>query len=202
LDFEAIVYPAPKGRLYSEHPDPAPDDIIPEHYCTCNKEIPCPVHDRNYQKIKELEHYAPILSSRKIDMDCPVHGTVEHVLTGQQMKETFDPEPPLHARVAKELGYYIHREGATGNWFMGDARSGDELPPIPPYDKDRDLAIGALEEYCDKKGLTYHIRRNRAGDYNVILYPPDKWDDDSKWYYHMTLARATCEAICAHAEGK
>jgi hypothetical protein len=39
LDFEAIIYPAPKGRLYSEHPDPTPECTCVTTFCPYCREI-------------------------------------------------------------------------------------------------------------------------------------------------------------------
>jgi hypothetical protein len=133
-------------------------------------------------------------------MDCPVHGTVEHVLTGQQMKETFDPAPPLHVRVAKALGKKITRCIPTDpkNYYWGydsGERGIGRYLMIPPYDEDVKLAIGALEEYCrEAMGYSWSISCNTESDYYEIRIA------DKEYGPVKGFARAICEAICAHAE--
>ena len=102
------------------------------------------------------------------------------------------PDLPLNVRVAKALGMNPYPE------YVGK-------PPLPAYDTDLTLAMGALEEYCGENELTYVIEaRVREWGYAVTfrerksvrnLEVVSKAIDTS-------LPTAICEAIVKHKEGK
>ena len=99
-----------------------------------------------------------------------------------------EPELPLSVRVAKALG---------PDWL--------ELPhdKYPNYDTDLTLAMGALEEYCEKhENLSYQIIRvGQNVPYHVEIAVFDEgWSEDNIW--NNDLPTAICEAIVKHKEEK
>jgi hypothetical protein len=171
------------GRLLKlEHPDPAPE-YPPDYHpcCKCwagwdwgmvmrieNKR--CPVHGKKNGPAPECK--SPHKGRRGFDY-LDEKGQIRHV----DMGEVPDPAPPLHARVAKELGKEVIFND-PGEWRIKDDRY-LYLLPIPPYDKDRDLAIHWTNTDLHS-GWQVQI-----GNVRTIF---------------KSLARAICEAICAHAE--
>jgi len=105
------------------------------------------------------------------------------------LSETKQPALPLNVRVAKALG---------PDWL--------ELPhdKYPNYDSDLTLAMGALEEYCEKEHIYTEIS---------VFDKKDKYKYFCGLYEYgnvegleMTTAdhlpTAICEAIVKHKEGK
>jgi hypothetical protein len=102
--------------------------------------------------------------------------------------------PPLKARVAQALNFHVMI--SNEKWCIDDIEK-QIVYPIPPYDKDRDLAIGALEEYCEKEGnffLRWGVEQSLSqSQYEIRI--------GDKTYYHIgPLPRAICEAIVKHSE--
>ena len=98
------------------------------------------------------------------------------------------PDLPLNVRVAKALG---------PDWL--------ELPhdKYPNYDSDLTLAMGALEEYCEKhENLSYQIiRMGQNVPYHVEIAVFDEgWSEDNIW--NNDLPTAICQAIVKHKEGR
>jgi hypothetical protein len=69
--------------------------------------------------------------------------------------------PPLKARVAQALNFHVMI--SNEKWCIDDIEK-QIVYPIPPYDKDRDLAIGALEEYCRGKWQWFDIHSSSNRD--------------------------------------
>lgn len=113
--------------------------------------------------------------------------------------EEATPDLPLNAKVAKASGNEIRL--IKGEWYYWNPHAHGLAcwRPIPDYPNDRNAAIGALEEYAEKHCSIYIIRRNRAGDCQIVLYPP-MTSDNAGWYDGLTLPQAICEAIVKHAE--
>lgn len=116
------------------------------------------------------------------------------------------PVPPLRVRVAKALGFSVYYQEESALWFR---TRNSMTSTISHYDTDRDLAMGALEEYC---------RKNHCG-INNIGYFPFSGDKNQNWCVELSVGygktvggetcsssisfpTAICEAIVAHSEGK
>ena len=70
---------------------------------------------------------------------------------------------------------------------------------IPRYDADLTLAMGALEEYCEKRGCTFTIKKNRLNGYLIEMFPTNYRNE--RFRYNVSLPTAICESIVEHAEG-
>ncbi len=118
--------------------------------------------------------------------------TREHILT---------PDLPLHARVVKALGKELLYQGDINGWRWRIVDGTVLGIVIPDYPNDPVAAMGALEEYCDKKK-----------NYSICYYPDFSktlrisiWDLGSGGLSEINvncpLPQAICEVIVKHAEG-
>lgn len=129
------------------------------------------------------------------DPSCPVHTK---------------PEPDLNARVAKAMGRTIvwHKD-AWYQKFLNEITCDGGLEHIPDYSHDTGLAIGALEEYCQKNKLNAEIRINHFSQYyHVRLWREERPKPylapvaiEEELVANLFLPATICLAIVAHAEG-
>ena len=111
------------------------------------------------------------------------------------------PTPPLNVRVAKALG---HRTTcAHCFWEVSPDDDGDWWT-IPAYDTDLTLAMGALEEYCEKTNRVFKIEYldGVSKQYGVkILYRgTGNTFFSEEGIIDTSLPTAICESICKHHE--
>ena len=120
----------------------------------------------------------------------------------------FEPEPelPLSVRVAKALGkkdvQIVRDEGGKYLFIKSQLESltGFIELPIPAYDSDLTLAMGALEEYCDEHNLNIEITICCGVDGYYVELSKYKGSIRTIKVTHKSLPTAICEAICKHAE--
>lgn len=139
-----------------------------------------------------------------------VKAVEEHL--SKMFKPVPDPAPPLKAQVANCLGkkLMLWEDG----WRMLELVNPPEYKdqrrwvPIPPYDTDRDLAMGALEEYCKKNDLILKIEWSDTHSdfnmrYSVAIYNPStvaRDMTDITLSSANSLPKAICQAIVKHKE--
>ena len=118
-----------------------------------------------------------------------------------------DPAPPLNVRVAKALGGHVYWNEVHKDWyindnpknkgFLGSCHTSDKYD----YDTDRDLAMGALDEYCQMNKLNARIYI-RHGFYGIKKYRIEIGNIDTRIAIDTdNKSQAICEAIVKHSEG-
>lgn len=115
---------------------------------------------------------------------------------------------PLKACVATALGKKTLKPNKYDLMYKwrydpGNLSEGELYPRIPDYDKHVDLAIGALEEYCDNCDIRFKIRYSRDLKYSIDI--AQYWADFRERNRNplakgANLPQAICEAIAKHAE--
>ena len=107
-----------------------------------------------------------------------------------------DPPLDLNAKVAKALGA-DNIVKAGDKWMLDE---GSVYIDISCYSTSPELAIAALEEYCDKHD---NLRaQTRLDDNGWQVFLTDYWHEmvSAKAVKGKTLSLAICQAIVSHAE--
>ena len=131
---------------------------------------------------------------QSIDVDCPVHG--------KSTWKTKTPDLPLHARVAKELGWKDIRFEAHAWIGRPSTWRPDTAAPVPDYPNDLVAARDAFDLYFELQCRKIDDRF----DYWIERFYKDGW----KWRVRLgfadqsvvadSLEEGFCLAIVAHHE--
>lgn len=138
----------------------------------------------NIEQFNGCPVHGPKFTPGKPECICPSKYPERHWIN--KKCPVCNPAPPLRVRVAKTIGK---------PW---------RFPYEPePYDTDRDLAIGALEEYCHAKDLRTTIKFcntiSGRNIWRVNLYRHASCEYGKA--ESPNLPTAICEAIIKHSEG-
>lgn len=175
-------------------------DTIPEHYCTCSTEIPCPVHDKNYQRIKAK------LADPKPELECTCHsffGEERSHLNPECPKHKPTPILPLHVKVAKVAGHRVHFTGSVWLCAKPPFHPMAGMIPIPDYPNDLTAAEQAATTYFNEHNLKWGVCHLRPpDDYYQAFYFVDFEKDRSNFICGDTAAEALSRLIVAHSEKK